>query len=55
MNELNNTFKSLLLNLKSDYNEEKLILLFKITANCRDVKGKGERDLSYMILFNWWL
>ena len=29
MNELNNTFKSLLLNLKSDYNEEKLILLFK--------------------------
>ena len=55
MTELNNQFKSLLLNLKSDYNEEKLILLFKITANCRDVKGKGERDLSYMMLYNWWL
>ena len=53
--ELNNQFKTLLLNLKSNYDEKKLIILFKITANCRDIKGKGERDLSYMMLYNWWL
>ena len=35
MTELNNQFKSLLLNLKSNYNEEKLILLFKSIINIK--------------------
>jgi len=56
MSELNNHFKSLLLNCKTTLvPEKKLVILFKITANCRDIKGKGERDLSYMMLYNWWL
>ena len=35
--------------------EKEIILLYKITANTRDVKeGKGEMDLCWMQLLNWW-
>ena len=35
--------------------KNELILLYKITAHTRDiVDGKGEMDLCWMQLYNWW-
>ena len=33
---------------------DKLLLLAKLTMNVRDLNGKGERDLTYMMLLEWW-
>ena len=33
---------------------KKINFIVQNTANCRDVKGKGERDY-HMMLYNWWL
>ncbi len=48
-------FDNIMSLLKNNYDEKKILTLLKLTANCRDIFGKGERDLSYMLLFNWWL
>lgn len=55
LENLKETFRYILSNLQ--HNEKKneyILLLFKLTANCRDIYGKGERDLSYMQLLEWW-
>jgi hypothetical protein len=52
---LKNIFRNILSNLQNNNNKkEYTLLLFKLTANCRDIYGKGERDLSYMQLLEWW-
>jgi hypothetical protein len=52
---LKNKFRDILLKLNnSNKKSEYVLLLFKLTANCRDIYGKGERDLSYMQLLEWW-
>ena len=53
--DLEKKFNNIISLLKQKYDEKKILLLLKLTANCRDIFGKGERDLSYMLLFNWWL
>ena len=54
-NDLIKQFDNIMSLLKNNYDEKKILTLLKLTANCRDIFGKGERDLSYMLLFNWWL
>lgn len=55
--ELETKFKEILSEIKKNttkYRNE-LILLYKITAHTRDiVDGKGEMDLCWMQLYNWW-
>ena len=41
-------------NLLRTEDMDKLILLAKLTLNVRDMNGKGERELSYMMLLEWW-
>ena len=50
MTDLCDKFKSLLHTEDID----KLLLLAKLTINVRDMNGKGERQLSYMMLLEWW-
>jgi len=54
---LENKFIEILTKINSDtakYKNE-LILLYKITGHTRDmIEGKGEMDLCWMQLYNWW-
>ena len=50
MNDLYGKFNTLLMTEDMD----KLILLAKLTVHVRDMNGKGERDLPYMMLLAWW-
>lgn len=54
---LENKFIEILTKINSDTTKYKneLILLYKITAHTRDIiDGKGEMDLCWMQLYNWW-
>ena len=54
---LENKFIELLTQINTNTTKYKneLILLYKITAHTRDiVDGKGEMDLCWMQLYNWW-
>lgn len=54
---LETKFVEILTKINSDTTKYKneLILLYKITAHTRDiVEGKGEMDLCWMQLYNWW-
>ena len=50
MNDLYCKFNTLLMTENTD----KLLLLAKLTLHIRDMNGKGERDLPYMMLLTWW-
>ena len=55
---LENKFIEILTEINSDTTKYKnqLILLYKITAHTRDIiDGKGEMDLCWMQLYNWWV
>jgi hypothetical protein len=49
MTDLRDKFKFLLWIYNAD-----LLLLAKLTMNVRDLNGKGERQLTYMMLLEWW-
>ena len=54
---LETKFKEILSEIKKDTTKYKneLILLYKMTAHTRDIiDGKGEMDLCWMQLYNWW-
>ena len=55
--DLENKFSEILSTISKDTSkyEKEIILLYKITANTRDIlEGKGEMDLCWLQMLKWW-
>jgi len=55
MEDLKKNLNDILFRLKGHEDSEEFSLMYRLIGHTRDlVKGKGERDLSYMQLHVWW-
>lgn len=55
MEDLKKNLNDILFRLKGHEDSEEFALMYRLIGHTRDiVKGKGERDLSYMQLHVWW-